>query len=156
MRKFIILIVLSVIVQVSCAEKILRVFLLGGETVDYYLAERPKITFNSADWIVNYQTYSVCYPLSQCLKCVFVDVNSDPTIVNQNNLASQQFFIEKNQLIAQGLLLNSKIQFFDTNGRMVDEFRVSDMGSVVIPINTYNKGIYIVKTLSQTFKIIRK
>lgn len=124
-----------------------------GKDTYFALSEKPTVTFTSTAMILTAGSQTVEYSLTDFRAFAFAD---QPTGIGTLDAESNNaVFSFGNSLKGEGLKAGSQVAVYTINGQLVGRATVSQSGSVEIPLDGQT-GVFVVKSLSKTFKFIRK
>jgi len=124
-----------------------------GKDTYFALSEKPTVTFTSDHLILTAGSQRVEYPLTDFRAFAFAN---QPTGIGSLDVEDNNaVFTFENSLKGEGLKAGSQVTVHAINGQLVGSGIVSPNGSVEIPLNGQT-GVFVVKSLSKTFKFIRK
>ena len=124
-----------------------------GNNTYFALSEKPTVTFTSTAMVLTVGSQTIEYPLTDFRAFAFED---DPlSIESLNGEGNNAVFSFGNSLKGEGLKAGSQVAVYTINGQLVGRSTVSQSGTVEIPLDGQT-GIFVVKSLSKTFKFIRK
>ena len=124
-----------------------------GKDTYFALSEKPTVTFTSTAMILTAGSQTVEYPLTDFRAFTFAN---QPTGIGTLDVESNNaVFSFGNSLKGEGLKAGSQVAVYTINGQLVGRATVSQSGSVEIPLDGQT-GVFVVKSLSKTFKFIRK
>ena len=124
-----------------------------GKDTYFALSEKPTVTFTSTAMILTAGSQTIEYPLTDFRAFVFAN---QPTGIGTLDVESNNaVFSFGNSLKGEGLKAGSQVAVYTINGQLVGRATVSQSGSVEIPLDGQT-GVFVVKSLSKTFKFIRK
>ena len=124
-----------------------------GKDTYFALSEKPTVTFTSTAMVLTAGSQTIEYPLTDFRAFAFED---DPlSIESLNGEGNNAVFSFGNSLKGEGLKAGSQVAVYTINGQLVGRSTVSQSGTVEIPLDGQT-GVFVVKSLSKTFKFIRK
>ena len=124
-----------------------------GKDTYFALSEKPTVTFTSTAMVLTAGSQTIEYPLTDFRAFAFAD---QPTGIGTLDAESNNaVFSFGNSLKGEGLKAGSQVAVYTINGQLVGRATVSQNGSVEIPLDGQT-GVFVVKSLSKTFKFIRK
>ena len=124
-----------------------------GKDTYFALSEKPTVTFTSTAMVLTAGSQTIEYPLTDFRAFAFED---DPlSIESLNGEGNNAVFSFGNSLKGEGLKAGSQVAIYTINGQLVGRSTVSQSGTVEIPLDGQT-GVFVVKSLSKTFKFIRK
>ena len=139
-------------ISVSAAKHV-KVSDKDGNSTYFALSEKPTVTFTSTAMVLTAGSQTVEYPLTDFRAFAFED---DPTGIGTLDAESNNaVFSFGNSLKGEGLKAGSQVAVYTINGQLVGRSTVSQSGTVEIPLDGQT-GVFVVKSLSKTFKFIRK
>ncbi len=124
-----------------------------GKDTYFALSEKPTVTFTSTAMILTAGSQTIEYPLTDFRAFAFED--DALSIESLNGEGNNAVFSFGNSLKGEGLKAGSQVAVYTINGQLVGRATVSQSGSVEIPLDGQT-GVFVVKSLSKTFKFIRK
>lgn len=137
----------------ASAAKHVKVSDKDGNDTYFALSEKPTVTFTSTAMVLTAGSQTIEYPLTDFHAFAFAD---DPTGIGTLDAESNNaVFSFGNSLKGEGLKAGSQVAVYTINGQLVGRSTVSQSGSVEIPLDGQT-GVFVVKSLSKTFKFIRK
>ena len=135
------------------AAKHVKVSDKDGNNTYFALSEKPTVTFTPTAMVLTAGSQTVEYPLTDFRAFAFED---DPlSIESLNGEGNNAVFSFGNSLKGEGLKVGSQVAVYTINGQLVGRSTVSQSGTVEIPLDGQT-GVFVVKSLSKTFKFIRK
>ena len=124
-----------------------------GNNTYFALSEKPTVTFTSTAMVLTAGSQTVEFPLTDFRAFAFED---QPTSIESlNGEGNNGVFSFGNSLKGEGLKAGSQVAVYTINGQLVGRSTVSQSGTVEIPLDGQT-GVFVVKSLSKTFKFIRK
>ena len=140
-------------ISVSAANHV-KVSDKDGNNTYFALSDKPTVTFTSTAMILTAGSQTVEYPLTDFRAFAFA--NPQPAgIRSLDEESNNAVFSFGNSLKGEGLKAGSQVAVYTINGQLVGRATVSQNGSVEIPLDGQT-GVFVVKSLSKTFKFIRK
>ena len=124
-----------------------------GKDTYFALSEKPTVTFTSTAMVLTAGSQTIEYPLTDFRAFAFANQSTGiGTLDTEGNSAVFSF---GNSLKGEGLKAGSQVAVYTINGQLVGRATVSQSGTVEIPLDGQT-GVFVVKSLSKTFKFIRK
>jgi len=135
----------------SVAEQALVVHLTDGQQAVFVLSGSPVLTTDGSEVTVTTTTgEKVAYALSGLDRFTLEDVDVDAV----EAVSSRTLYRSTAEgLQASGLQAGEAVRIYDVNGRLVVTQKAGTDGSVSLPLR---RGLYVVKTSSQTFKFMKR
>ena len=149
-RLLMLLALISALMSVQATEVEYLTLNVVGNPVVIALAEHPIITYTDNTLHIQTTTETVDVPIDQITDISFLGTTSIKTVTNP------QFQMEAGNICFQQLPKGSKVSVFDINGIVALSSIVDDTGKTVINICSLPKGVYVVKSSKQSFKIANK
>lgn len=135
----------------------LYIWNIDGTNTTIALDEQPQIISDiekeEVYCITSKQLFS--FPLKYIHKYT-LGIKPKATATNPIKELGESLHMKSNLLYFNNLTPYSLIRVFTINGIMKEEYQINKNGSIIIDINKWNKGIYIIKTKSTNYKIIKK
>lgn len=149
-RVIVALLVLAIgIVSVQAADYV-KVSTSDGNATFFSLDEKPTVSFTAKHLVLTTSTVEIEYPIADYRSFEFV-----AQTVGVNDVADKVVFSVGNSLTGKGLPAGSEVSLYSSAGNMVGRAVVSESGCVEIPLHGQT-GVFIVKSVSKTFKFIKK
>ena len=127
--------------------------LTDGTKYSYLLAESPKITYSTDSFIVSGPARTA-FDLSTVDSYHFTDGTvSDAKILGNNEIRIT--YSDNNHVKAEGLQPNSSVVLYSVAGAVIKKTNASGDGVAEIKL-PQTKGVYILKTDSQTVKLVKE
>ncbi len=144
---------LFVSMAIHAAETCLIVEMKDSNKFSFMLAEKPVITFQNGDLVVN-GSASTSYAISNVKNYHFEEsiANSVETAV-ENEL--RIVYLDENSIQVQNAEANAQVTVFSVAGVAYSNQYADAEGTATVQLPS-QKGIYIVKVGNQSFKFIRK
>lgn len=152
MKKSVILFLLMLLSQVCLAEDELTVFHKDGNKTVFALSTTPVITFSGEDMMVKSNILEITIPIE------YVDyytVNSSETGIENIN-KSDGFELDNESVNLTGLNPNEVVRVVSLNGIVLQTHLADSQGTAKINLSSLTKGCYIIKSKSNSFKILKK
>ena len=124
-----------------------------GKDTYFALSEKPTVTFTSTIMILTAGSQRIEYPLTDFRAFAFAEQSTGIGTLDVES--SNAVFSFGNSLKGEGLKAGSQVAVYTINGQLVGRSTVSQSGTVEIPLDGQT-GVFVVKSLSKTFKFIRK
>lgn len=124
----------------------------------FALAEHPKITYDTALGTMTCVTtgQEVTFSLENVHKYTF-ESSSDPgNSLGKLSGATGSFEYAAGALSFTGFTPGSTVAVYTADGSMMASFRIGADGTLCITTGDWPRGIYFIKTLTATYKIIKK
>lgn len=137
MKKTILSILFSLLCLSGNAQTTLNIHQKSGGVVGYAFREKPVVTYEGSDLIVNTTKVKVVYPISN-LEMLNFD-NGEAAEVESVTMSD----------------VKGKTLVYTSNGVLVKELQPED-GSTHLLLEGLSNGIYIIKNGNTTYKIIKK
>lgn len=131
----------------------LRIHGKSGENVTILLDEKPVVRFDGYDLVVTTHMNVVNYPSADVVK--FTYVNVDPTDVRKPDMLGTVFSFEKESVKMTNLAPQSHVSVYTVDGRLISSAMTDSNGCASLKLSEQSASVYIVKTSSVTFKILR-
>lgn len=150
----IVLTLLATMVGMSAsAADYVRVSDKNGKETYFALSDKPEVSFTEKYLVLKTERETVNYPLSDVLTFEFSSRTSGINAAGAT--ASSVVFTLGNTLKGEGLKPGSRVQVYAVNGQTVASAVADAGGSVEIALDGQT-GVFIVKTLTQSFKLIKQ
>ena len=130
-----------------------RVSEKDGKNTYFALSDKPEVTFTADHLVLKTAKETINYPLSALLTFEFTN---SPTGINALGTEENHVVFSFEQTLkGQGLQPGSRVSVYAVNGQTIASAVVDANGAVEIALDGQT-GVFIVKTLTKSFKLIRK
>lgn len=130
----------------------LVVELKDNSTYDFVLAEKPIITFESGELVVNGDA-STSYVIGNVKNCHFSKEKTSAEAVKVNEL--RVIYVDDNTIQVQNAVANAQVSVFNVSGAVFSDQKTDENGLVTIQLPN-QKGVYVVKINDKSFKVVRR
>lgn len=125
-----------------------------GSNVLYALEEKPKITFTDVDLIITSTGIQVSYPLKDMARLTYE--NKEVTGIKKIHDDKVSFTHDGESIIFPCLKAKDIVSLYAINGTLIFTKNISTDGEYAFSLSDIEKGVYIVKVNSLTYKIMKK
>ncbi len=132
----------------------LVVKLRSGETADFTLADRPKLTFEGKRLVIKSESYEVAYELSKLDCYYFADKVTNS--IGKPGTADGGFRRDGDRLSFRGLAASSEVTAYTAAGVLVATVKVGSDGCAALSLGDMPKGVYVVKYGNVSTKIQKR
>lgn len=129
----------------------IAVYQKDGQVAKFAFTEKPVVTYSGSDLVMTTSKTSVQYPIFLLQKIGF-DVDDIIDDVEEVKLTSTQFGFRDGTLTVSGGEAGSIVSLYTIKGIMVGQYRLDGNGCASIPLHSFGKDLYIVKTKQFSFK----
>jgi hypothetical protein len=160
MRKFMMLLCVLAVSSVSAwaqtTASCVVVEQTNGDKAEYLLTTEPRITYVGDDVTLTSTEVTVVLDVADVKKVYLSQTNAATGI--QDVKASESVIVDltDGKLDLNGLKEGSPVALYSVDGRQLYAGTASAAGTLSLPLGTLPGGMIIVKTTTQTFKIIKK
>ena len=127
--------------------------LTDGSKFSYLLSESPKISYKADSFIVSGPARAA-FELSKVDSYHFTDGSlSDATVVGSNEIRIT--YSDNSHVKAEGLQPNSSVVLYSVAGATIQQVNATEDGVAELAL-PQAKGVYILKTNSQTVKLVKE
>lgn len=123
----------------------------NGERVNISLEEYPRVTFTSDEVLITTHMNDFSFPAKDIVRFTYDTSTTGIENVTSDNQLS--FSLIKNRLSISNTKSNSTIMVYQVDGVLMTSQKSDKSGNVIINMESYQPGVYIVKTASGNFKI---
>lgn len=128
---------------------------VDGSATAFAFSEQPVITYNKEDLVLTTKNITVQYPLAM-LRKIAVEGQADIiTSIEDTPIVDYSFTFTNEGTSVQGEEPGTPFYVFDTKGMKIAQGNIDAQGKANIPTTTLSPGIYIIKTQSTSFKVMR-
>ena len=114
------------------------------------LAEHPVITYSGNTLHIKTASTVVDVPVSEITDCVFQNATS----IRSVEIPGLQTL--RGELQFSSLIPGSRVEVFNVEGFKLQEVVVDSEGKAKVSMDHLPKGVYVIRSASQTIKIINK
>ncbi len=126
----------------------------GGQRTEYALTETPELTYDGNTVTLTTKNVSVNYTATQIVKVELTDIHE--TSIEAVKKEKGQLVVLADQILLSGLSANEKVQLYNESGILRSSWKVASNGKLTISLSDLSRGMYIIKTNHQSFKVTRK
>ena len=126
----------------------------GGQRTEYALTEAPRLTYDGNTVTLTTTKVSVDYTTSNILKVMLTDISS--TGINDVESSLGNILLSNDEVRMSGLAADESVTLYNTNGMLLSTWKATSTGELTINLSDLSRGIYIIKTNHQSFKVTRK
>lgn len=157
LKKFVFLVCLSLgTLNCSAAVKYMTVELSSGTKYSFLLADKPVVTFESGDLVVN-GSAETSYAISGVKDYHFTE-NDESTLTGETLTPAETgcFIFENNGVVSiRNAKPSANVALINVNGVVLAKTVADDGGSAEVKLPE-PKGVYVLTIEKQSFKLIRK
>lgn len=124
---------------------------LKDRSVSFALAEHPTISYTNNQLHIVTASQAVDFDVPDITDYCFAT-----TETAIHDLKQTQDQIHKGLICFSGLPANAAVELYASDGRLALQSKASSSGQVVVDLNQLPKGVYIVRTSNQSFKVTNK
>lgn len=148
-------------VNVPAPDYHLFVWLSDGHHDAYSFDENPNISYQSGELVINTRSGEYRYEHANVHKVTFSDTDTpkaSDTETSVSSVESDSPEMERrgDEVSMRGMNPGGNVYVYDIGGRLMDTLTVGEDGTLTFAISRLSSGIYIIKTETITFKIIKK
>jgi len=153
------LLVLSILLlplsaQAREGDLFLTVITKGGVSTTFFLSENPVVSYAGDALVVKSSKKEVSVPAAQVASVDLTGLHAVPTAVSSPQTGRPAF--DSGHALMTGLDAGATVQMLSTGGQLLDTVTANANGEAVINLNSLPRGIVIVSTGKQTFKVTNK
>ena len=129
----------------------------NGNKTEFLLTTQPRITYVGNDVTLTSTGATVVLDAANVKKVFLAESETNATSV-QEVKASESVIVDltDGKLALNGLKSDSPVALYSVDGRQLYAGTASAAGTLSLPLGSFPGGIIIVKTTTQSFKIIKK
>lgn len=127
--------------------------LADGSKYSYLLSETPKISY-SADSLLVKGSVSAGFEIKKVDSYNFTESDLSKTPVWKSN-ESRIVYLDNSQVKAEGVQPNSVVALYTSAGVAIQQTKANDEGVATLDL-PQTKGVYILKTNSQSVKLVKE
>ena len=139
----------------SDATQRLVVWLKDGQKIYHDLNDQPETTFSDGMLWLKTEKVSVSYPLTDVLRYTFEGVgNTGIEKLSQESAVAVSK--DGNTVTFHYLKANATVSLYAANGTLLEQQKATDSSPLTISVKNRPNGVYIVKSGSQTIKLLKR
>ena len=127
-----------------------------GTKANYLLASQPRITYAEGEVCLTTTETTVTLPAADVAKVYLSETETTTGVQTAETSSSVLVNLTGGSLALSGLDGGSAVALYDADGRQLCSGTASSDGTLSLSLGSLPSGIIIVKTIHQTFKLIRK
>lgn len=149
-------------VEVTNPVYFMNLWMHDGGCIAYPLSQYPIILANKNRTIIKMQKEEIEYSTSDIHKYTLsktapeVSEYNDMTPIKELQENKTDIRMESNSIVLSQCVADMPVSLYSINGQLVGTYKTDSNGYLAIPMNNLSKGIYIIKSKSITYKIIKK
>lgn len=120
-----------------------------GQTA-FDMQQRPVVSFTDTDVRLVCAGVEVLYPLTNYLKLTIEEADPETSV---DKVPDASFTITNYEVTARGC---ENLTLYTIDGKTLGNAKADEHGVASIPIGQLHKGVYVVKTNNNTFKISKR
>lgn len=124
---------------------------LTDRSVSFALAEHPAISYSNNQLHITTALQAVDFNVLDIKDYCFA---ATETTIRELKLIQNQ--IHEGLICFSGLPASSMVELYASDGRRLFSAKASSLGLIVVDLGQFPKGVYLVRTASQSFKITNK
>lgn len=132
-------------------------WLHDGGKISLSLEDHPVVTYNNGDIIITTLWEQLVYPNSSVSKFTLTDkdiLEGEETKIAVEECAQWQH--NGDVIFFSDCIPGESVTVYNTAGQLVAQYTISSTGILLIPLQQFIEGLYVVKTQSITYKFIKK
>lgn len=140
--------------QAAGNDLFLTVTTTGGVSTTFYLSENPVITYVNDVLVVTSSEKEVSVPAAQVVDVNLTGLHQLPT--NMSDVLTKRPTFVSGQALMTGLPAGSTVQLLNADGQLLATATANAEGEAMLDLNALPRGIVIVRTAKQSFKVTNK
>ena len=129
--------------------------LTSGKKVEYRLSEAPKLVFDGKTITLTTDYVKVEYVPSEIVKVTTGNVSISSGI-DELKVRQETIKLDAGYINLIGFAKGETVRIYSLDGVLITTYRISEEGSLFIPISSLPSGISIIKANQQTIKITKQ
>ena len=133
------------------------VWLHDGGKISLSLEDHPVVTYNNGNIIVTTLWEQLTYPNSSISKFTLTDKDvweGEETLITVDECIKWQY--DGNTIFFSDCEPGESVMIYNAAGQLITQYTISSTGILLIPLQQFTDGLYVVKTQSITYKFIKK
>ena len=133
------------------------VWLYDGGKISLSLEDHPVVTYNNGNIIVTTLWEQLTYPNSSISKFTLTDKDvweGEETLIAVDECIKWQH--DGNTMFFSDCEPGESVMIYNAAGQLITQYTISSTGILLIPLQQFTDGLYVVKTQSITYKFIKK
>lgn len=130
----------------------------SGARISFPFSERPRLTYSDGDIIVTTDEDELRYAHADVRKFTLAaeDISQGETTGIAAFGRESQWHCQGDVMVFSSFTPGEGVAIYDASGRLLQQHAVASDGTLQIPLHSFAKGVYIVKTESITYKFMKK
>lgn len=149
--RYIILTLLLALTTGAWGQNAVAIHQIDGEVAVFAFSEKPIVTYSGNELVMTTSTTTVRFPIYKLQKLAFDIEYEDPTAIDEVE-ANANFDFRGETLCINGGKPGETVNIYDLKGTKIGKFRLDSEGCATIPMQNFDKQVYIVKTSKFNFK----
>ena len=147
---------ITLIVQAADAPKYFTVWLKNGQRIDLLLSEKPNVQFNEGSLKFVTSGTAIEYNASDVKEFTLEAIS--PTGINNFSADDKDCVITQsgNTLSVSGAEPYAKFYLYTAGSMLVSTYVANGNGTLSMSLDQLGQGVYILKTASTTFKVMKR
>lgn len=138
----------------------LFLWLRDGRYDSYAFADKPRISYADGEMNITSETGTYSYQHEQVWKVTLSDhetsFETGIEAISSQPLQSGINWPSPNEVRMEGMQAGEPLWVYSANGLLVKQYEASENGEVRIKLEDFIAGVYIIKSKTTTYKIIKK
>ena len=147
---------ITLIIRAADAPKYFTIWLNNGQRIDFLLSEKPTVKFTEGFLRFEAPSTAIEYSASEVKEFTLESMPSSGIKSLSSDGNNWSFSQSGDVLSISGAEPYAKIQLYSAGGMLISTHAVDGNGTLNIPLNQLDHGVYILKTTSTTFKIMKR
>jgi len=145
-------------VTVKGIPNMMTIWFANGQFTNIKLEDNIKIIVEEDKFIVKSKSIDIEYDAIDVMKFTLESDDSEPSAIQGITIGKTAGTIgyDGNTIRLSGFTPGNPVQVFNIGGQLKGGYRIGQDGTITIPLDGLSNGIYLVKTESITYKIIKK
>ena len=124
-----------------------------GGTFGYGFEDKPVITYTQSELVLTTAKVQISYPLASLSKFTFEDVETSVESVVEERASLS---LSEDCVTIGGAVPESVVFVYGSDGKSVKSLATDADGNLTFSVGELADGVYVIKTESVSFKILKK
>lgn len=130
--------------------------LSNGQKVEYRLVDKPKMVYDGTKITLTAEGVMVEYTPSELKKVMTGEVENVSSGVDEIPVVQGDIRVDAGFIRLSGFVAGEAVRIYSVGGGQRASCRISDDGSLIVPISSLPSGISIINVNKQSIKITRR
>lgn len=125
----------------------------SGAKVTFQMDSQPKTLFSDNQLVIKTNTTEVSYPRESIIRYTYENLASGIDDAKQDGI---DYDASQSKLSFAQLKAGEKVEIYSTDGSLMKSVKADKEGKLTVSLSELTKGVYVVKSSSSNFKILKQ